>query len=112
MTPSQIAALQTVAFILDKIGTWPVSTLCAVVVIGPWFAMAYIAWGQSRRFEAVTKMYENNVALVKSYEKMAADQQDLIILNTRQMEGVNNRVDSNLFCPILKERSRKTEVGG
>ncbi len=111
MTPQQIAILNTVALILDKIGTWPVGTLAAVVIIGPWVAMGVIAWGQAKRFEAVQQMYENNVTLVKNYEKLAGSLQDLVILCTQSLQQVLDTARNNLFCPVARKQTSKQEVG-
>ncbi len=113
MTPEQISAIGTIAFILDKIGTWPVGMLVMLVIIGPWISMFVIARGQEKRHEGVTKMYESNVKLVEGYEKHVAalvgivnDMREMIILNTQAWQGVKDRIDNNLFCPVARKGTK------
>jgi len=108
MNPEQIAIINTVALILERVGTWPVGTIFAVVVVGPWGMMYFISRAQEKRFEAVARMYENNVDLVKNYERVAKSLHDLVVLNTSSLTGVSDRIDNNLFCPFM----RKTKPGG
>jgi len=46
------------------------------------------------RFEAVVRMYESNVALVKNYENLANDQQDIIISNTQMMQRLIDKLEA------------------
>ncbi len=112
MTPEQVSIINTVAMILDKIGTWPIGTILFMIVIGPWAVMVFIAMGQEKRFKATKRMYENNVELVKAYESVAKNLQEIVIFNTQIMTQVKDRIDSNLFCPVFKQQTKKTEVGG
>ena len=58
--------------------------------LGPWGMVFFLWWHGQRenrkweeRFQAVQRMYEDNVQLVKNYEKLAQDQQTLIVSNTQ-----------------------------
>lgn len=82
MTPDQIAAVQSVASIISQIGTWPIGTVLAAVVFGPWIIVLLVSRSQDKRFEAVIEMYKNNVKLVENYEKMSSEQADMIRLST------------------------------
>jgi hypothetical protein len=82
MTPEQVSIITAIAAILDKIGTWPISTILAMIVIGPWMVLIAITLSQERRSKAMKQMYEDNVCLVKDYEKLSNEQQDVIIMNT------------------------------
>ena len=93
MTPEQISII---AAILDKIGTWPISTLVMVIVVGPWLMFFFISRGQEKRFEAVREMYENNVKLVEVYEKLACEQQDTIIMNTGAITKLTTIIEERL----------------
>lgn len=110
MSPEYISILQTVAFILDKVGTWPVVTLLFFAVIGPWLMAFILGRGQEKRFDAVAKMYENNVKLVEDYKTMAEGLNDLVILNIQVMTGVKDTADNNLFCPIVRKETKQKEV--
>jgi len=88
-------------------------------VAGPWGIVFFVWWqGQKEnkkwedRFEAVKRMYENNVELVKRYDKLANEQQDVIIMNTQAMTKVADAIENNRFCPIIKQQSRPSEVSG
>jgi len=55
-------------------------------------------------------MYENNVTLVKAYEKIANEQQDMIIMNTEAMTKMKSVVYNNLFCPIVRKETKQQEI--
>ena len=112
MTPEQVSIITTVATIMSQIGTWPVGTVVVAIAFGPWIMMFLIARGQEKRFDAVTKMYENNVELVKAYEGVAKILHDTVVFNTQIMTQVKDTADNNLFCPILKQRTQRTEASG
>jgi len=122
MTSEQISVIQTIAFVLDKLGSWPLGTLFFASIIGPWIVMFLLQRAQdkryekdtaeeNKRFEAVVKMYESNLKLVEGYEKMAENQQDLIIMNTQAMQGMLDSIKSNLFCPIVRQGTEKKAPG-
>ncbi len=69
---------------------------------GPWAIVFFIWWQGVKeskrweaRFQAVKRMYEDNVVLVKGYEKLSNDQQELIIMNTQAITKLTT---------IIKER--------
>lgn len=103
MTPEQIAALTAISTIISKVGTWPIGSIVAAVVFGPWVVMGFISRGMEKRHEAAIKMYEENVKLVVSYEKVAEGLQDIIVLSTQTMTQVKDRIDANLFCPMMRK---------
>ena len=89
MTPDQVSALTAIAAIVSKIGTWPIGSIAAVIVLGPWIFAYMMSNKAEKRHEAVIKMYEDNVQLVKdnaqmvtNYEKIADEQADTIRLST------------------------------
>lgn len=82
MTPEQIAALTTIAAIVSKMGTWPLGSVVVAVIFGPWVVMWLMSRSMEKRHEAVVKMYESNVKLVESYQKMAGEHVDTIRLST------------------------------
>jgi hypothetical protein len=113
MNPEHIALINTLAFVMEKMGSWPVGTLAFVVVIGPWVLAFFLTRSQEKRFDAVRHMYEKNVQLVKSFESIADNLQDLVIMNTQAMDGVSSAMRNNLFCPLVRSRIRTdlTEEG-
>ena len=103
MTPDQIAAITAIATILSKVGTWPIGSIVAAVVFGPWIVMGLISRSVEKRHEAALKMYENNITLVENYEKVAKGLQDIIVLSTQTMTRVDDKIENNLFCPLMRK---------
>ena len=103
MTPDQISALTAIAAIIEKIGAWPLGSVAALIVFGPWIVMGLISRSVEKRHEAAIKMYEENVKLVLNYEKVAAGLQDILVLTTQTMTQVKDRIDSNLYCPMMRK---------
>jgi hypothetical protein len=68
--------------------------------------MAIIAQ-QEKRFEAVVKNYENNVLLVESYQRLANELAGIIHMSTQVMTKLVEKIDNNMFCPMIKEGVRK-----
>lgn len=103
MNPEQVAALTAIASIVSKVGTWPIGSIMAAVVFGPWVMLWILSRGMEKRQEAALKMYEDNVKLVENYEKIANGLQDIIVLSTQKMTQVKDRIDNNLFCPLMRK---------
>lgn len=146
MTPEQVSALSAVATIISKVGAWPIGSVVALIVLGPWIFQVYISraqearaeaerdlyrdkfdqvteqqkqrfdllvrmyddarLNQERKFEAVVRMYESNVDLVKDYQLIAKNLQDLVLYNTQTMQQVLEISRNNLYCPILREKTK------
>src|SRR3990172_4771221 len=90
-----------------------------VQALGPWGVVFFIWWDGRKeakkweeRHQAVVEMYKNNVELVKGYEVVSRGYQDIIVFNTQIMTQVKDRVDTNMFCPWVKEKTKPKEVGG
>jgi hypothetical protein len=112
MSPQEIAALSTALQALQEFGKLPLGTLLVIVLVLPWVSLLIYTWLNNRlidkfreqfreetdearkRFEAVVRMYEDNVMLVKNYEKMSGDQQDLIISNTTTMQRLVDKMEA------------------
>jgi len=103
MTPQDVAALTALVAIFREIGTWPLITVCVLVVLGPWIAMFTMARAQEKRHAAVVAMYEHNADLVKNYHEVTGDLKDLLVLSTQTMTQVKFTVDNNLFCPLMRK---------
>jgi len=58
---------------------------------------------QEKRFEQVAGFYEKNVYLVENYAKLTNDLADIIHLNTQMMTKLVEKIENNLFRPIVKE---------
>lgn len=109
MTPDQVAGFTAIAAIMKQVGTWPIGTLIAFVVIGPWVISLVLSRSQEKRFEAVREMYENNVDLVKSFEKVNMSLLDCVLVNTNKWTEVSEKIDMNQFCPLARIRKQRME---
>lgn len=58
-----------------------------------------------KRFDAVVQMYEDNVLLVKNYDKTADGLETVIHLSTKAITQLVEKINNNHFCPIVRERS-------
>lgn len=82
MTPEQISLLTATAAIVERIGTWPIGSIIALVVLCPWLTVLVISRAMDKRVTAALTMYESNVRLVEKYEKIADEQVDTIRMST------------------------------
>jgi hypothetical protein len=56
----------------------------------------------------VTRFYEDNVLLVKNYQKLADDLSGIIHLNTQVQTQLVEQIKHNMFCPIIREKGSAT----
>jgi len=98
MSPEQIAALTAIAAIVSKIGTWPIGSILIVWSLAPWIVMIFLHWAQEKRFKAVIRMYESNVKLVVSYEKLANENADTIRLSTAAVVDLTTYLKTRAPC--------------
>lgn len=52
----------------------------------------------------VTRFYEDNVILVKGYERLANDLANIIHLNTQVQTKLVEKIDNNMFCPMARAK--------
>jgi len=62
---------------------------------------------QEKRFEVVVKNYENNVILVESYQKLSNELAGIIHMSTQVMTKLVEKIDNNLYCPMVKEGANR-----
>lgn len=111
MTPQDVAALSALASIFKEVGSWPLISVFLAVILGPWLGMALFFVVMSRRHDKMVQMYEANVTLVETTQKLAEGWQDVVVLSTQIMTKVLTAVESNLFCPLMrKDREVKQRV--
>lgn len=55
---------------------------------------------------AVTRFYEDNVLLVKNYQRLADDLSGIIHLNTQAQTQLVEQIKNNMFCPVVREKGR------
>lgn len=102
MTPDQLSAIASFVKIISSVSGWPFGMIIFFVVIGPWLAAFLLVYFQSRRFEKVVTMYENNVKLVEDYSKLSKDLHDVVIMNTQIMTGLVESIKTNQYCPAIR----------
>ena len=94
----------------------PVSVVMSIVYVLGLPGLVMILWYvDHRRYDKilsvykqdmaqVTRFYENNVDLVKHYEKLASDLSSIIHLNTQVQTQLVEQIKHNMFCPIVREK--------
>lgn len=87
-----------------------------MVVIREQFAAAQAAAGKrfdaamaeaEKRFDGVVRMYEDNVLLVRGYERLAGDLANIIHLNTQTQTRLAEKIEHNMHCPIVRDGGTK-----
>lgn len=48
------------------------------------------------------RMYDSNIVLVKSFERLAQDQKDVIITNTQALTRLSDTLQFNRLCPNIR----------
>ena len=98
MTPEQISAVTALANIVGQIGTWPIGTILLIVCLGPWVGLGIFTRMIEKRFGQALTMYEENVKLVKNYERLAQQQADTIRLNTAAITELITYLRARVPC--------------
>jgi hypothetical protein len=133
MTPEQ-TGVTLIVELISKLGTTPILLFLAVVILGPSVTIAVAIWmmnkmvgkmqkkqddrmtlileRQDKRFEQVVRMYEDNIYLVKSHETLSEKLQDLVILTTSTLQTLVEYIKNNIFCPLVKQRTRPNRIEG
>ncbi|PKN71213.1 MAG: hypothetical protein CVU54_01975 [Deltaproteobacteria bacterium HGW-Deltaproteobacteria-12] len=101
MTPDQVAALTSVAAIISQLGTWPIGSVIAAIIFGPWIVLIMTSRSMEKRHEAAMKMYQNNVKLVEGYEIIAAQQADTIRLSIAATTELTTYLKTKTPCHQL-----------
>jgi len=98
----------------------PLTSLVALVFLGPWGLAVLVGYQQAKRFESVAGMYKDSIRLVKDhqllvegYKGIVNSQQDLIIHTTQTLTAIKSVAENNLYCPMVRrETSGKKEPHG
>lgn len=117
MTPAQLAALTAISGLLERAGNWKIGSLLALLAFLPDIIfVAIIVFQSARQDKALTEMkrmhndfaskYDTNVELVKQVMRLAENLQSIVVLNTQTLQGVQDRIDNNLFCPMVRKSPR------
>jgi hypothetical protein len=106
MPPDQISIITALLNVFKFLSSWPFALLLFILVIGPWVLSLLLAGMQGKRFEAVVKMYENNVKLVESYQTTAGDLKEIVVMNAQAMTRLCDSIEKNQFCPVVRQGQR------
>ncbi len=106
MTPDQIALITA---IVHSLSTWPVGLLIFLVCIGPWILCFGLNRMQETRFEAIIRMYENNVQLVKACTTTAQVLIEVVSKNTSKWTEAIEKIETNQFCPVARVQKTRGE---
>lgn len=102
MTPDQLTTLASIIEIIGSVNSWPFGMILFSIILGPWLAAFGLAFFQSRRFEKVVTMYENNVRLVEDYARLSRDLHDVVIMNTQISTKLVENINTNQYCPSIR----------
>ena len=118
MTPEQVSMLTATAAILERVGTWPIGSIIAAIVLCPWIVLLIVSRSMEKRYaaaeehrNAVVRMYESNVRLVERYEKIAGEQVDTIRLSTSATVELTTYLHGRVPC-FQRMEERKGKILG
>lgn len=92
MTPEHVSLITALISLLKIINVWPFAMFFFLLIIGPWLLSLLLARQQERRFVVAVQMYEDNVKLVKNYERLANDLKEVVVMNTQAMTRACDRM--------------------
>lgn len=85
------------------------------LVIVLWWVDSKKVYKILNRYEAdvmeARRMYESNVKLVKTYENLASDLKDVVVLNTQAMTRLSDEIRQNEFCPMQRVNKKRVIKG-
>ncbi len=109
MSPEMIHAVNAISTLLDRIGTLPIGTVIILVIVGPWVFSLLVSYRQDRQFKEMKAMYESNVKLVTSHQKVADTLVDTVSLNTSKWAEALDGIRTNQFCPMNRTQKVRME---
>lgn len=68
---------------------------------------ASLATIHEKRFESVVRMYEDNVLLVKGWERVAGDLSNIIHVSTQVSTRLVEKIENNMNCPVIRDGGLK-----
>lgn len=102
MSPEQIGIITALAGLMEKASGWPFGVVLMMMIIGPWVLALFLDHSQTKRFEAVKDMYDNNVTLVENYQDISRDFKEMLIMNTQATQKMTDAIKTNQFCPMVR----------
>ena len=117
MTPENLQILTAIVGLLQSLGTWPVLSVIALVILAPWVLLTMISHNHNKRFETVVAMYENNVHLVndftdlvKEFKDLSGGYRELITWTVSNVTEVKELAEKNQFCPVVRTKTNPKDV--
>ncbi len=110
MTPEQVHILTAVLAIVQNIGTLPVMSVMALVVLAPWGLLTFVSLNQNKRFETVVQMYKDNVHLVEEVSDLAGGYRELITWTVTTVSEAKESAEKNQFCPIVRKNTNPKDI--
>lgn len=115
MTPEQVALVTAILSFLSKAGGWPGWTFLVAVLVVPWVVALFVVVKKNNDVATILnqykadmsemrRMYENNVILVKEYQRLAGDLREVVMINTQTFSTLTEAISHNQFCPIVREK--------
>lgn len=98
------------AALLGSVSGSGFGTAVVSVVLAPWCVLVLLSVVQYRRFEAVVKMYEDNVDLVKKTLAMAEEYREQIVWCTQVVTQAKDSVENNMYCPLVRKTAKPRDV--
>lgn len=106
LTPDQLASWSAAATLLNQVGAAPILSLIVIGILAPWVILVFVSLAHYRRFEAVCRMYENNVLLVENCVETSKGFQKLVTWSTAEVSKLNKAIEDNMHCPIVRENAK------
>lgn len=94
----------SLSFVTLVIGTLGVPGLMAVLLYAHIQHVNKILAVYREDVQKISRFYEDNVQLVKNYERTATDLRDVITLNTQVMTQLVEKISNNMYCPAVREK--------
>lgn len=114
---TDLQILGAIVTLLQSMGTWPVMSLLAFMVVAPWAILVYLMVVHNRhrqedktRFEAVVSMYESNVELVDDFKDLAGGYRELITWTVGVVTEAKEIAEKNQFCPWVRKNSNPKDI--
>jgi len=112
VSPAQINETVELISHLSALSQGPALAGVFFVLVGPWVLVLLLSFWEQKRLEAAIHMYEENVRLVKSYEKLATEQKDTLVMIVQTNQRLIDAIEKNQFCPMIRLEKKAKGVQG
>ena len=91
---------------LDVIKLWE-AFLSFLKIFGLPGALVVIWWLDHKRFSQFEELLMQYRTLTENYMKIAEDYRETVFVNIQQLSRMEQKIDTNTFCPIIRKESRR-----